>query len=129
MQKMCDGVMPLNGASARGVDAHDDTFTGRGGCFPHHRFDEVQPNVAGFLRIENVPELASAAHFPRVPDLTTHFRVAGRSVENHGVFLFDADYIKDVRFGLKLVVADEPRRSRSVDVGNTDDFPSLRRTP
>ena len=67
----------------------------------------MQPGVAGLLRVNNGPELATAAHLTGVADLPAHFSVKRRAVKNDRRLVLHADDFEDLGQRFQLVVADE----------------------
>src|SRR5436190_17858197 len=82
----------------------------------------MEPGVAGFLGVDDTPELSAVLHFARVADLTAHFGVEGGGVENDSGLVFAIQEFEDFRWGLKLLVADELRGSGGFDLGEFDDL-------
>src|SRR6516164_4043418 len=88
----------------------------------------MKPGVSRLLSIRYPPELATVFEFASVADLTAHFSIERRGVENNGGFVFDADDFDDLRGRFEFVVADEAGRGGGLDLGKFDNFFLLRRS-
>ncbi len=58
MEQVRDRVVTLDRGAARGVDLHGDVLADRRSLVA---LDEMEPRVAGLLRVRHAPELAAAA--------------------------------------------------------------------
>ena len=73
-------VVALDGETTRTIDAEDRAGTDEWRCNGFRSLyllfvQEMQPGVAGLLRVGDVPQLTAYAEFARVTDLAAHFSV------------------------------------------------------
>src|ERR1043165_7843266 len=122
---MRDGVVTLNGVAARFLDRERDLRTGGGGLPPAN---EVQPRVAGLLRVGDAPELAAGAQLAGVANLTAHLGIAWARIENDGRLVLVRHDLQYLRLDREVVVTDEFCGRGCLDFRNRNDFLFLRGT-
>ena len=77
VEQVSDGMVPLDGGAAGGVEAELDFGTDRRSPIAGN---DMKPHIARFLRSGHRPKLSAVVQFSGVPDLPAHFRVASAGV-------------------------------------------------
>ena len=116
-------MVARDGEAAGGGDGERDGRSGGGGI---RAVNEMQPGVAGFLGVRDVPSGGSEGEGAGGADLAAHLGVEGRAVEDDGErVVFDADYFANGGVERELVVAGEGGGGLVGEVGEGNDFALL----
>ena len=82
--------------------------------------------MAGLLGVHNVPDITAACDRARVADLTAHFGVKGRGIENDTELAFQVDDLRDLAADFERIEAEKFGGFSSFDMSNGNNFFLLR---
>src|SRR5258708_882786 len=115
VQNVGDGVMALNGCTASAIHRQGDFRALRGKIARFGGY--VQPDISGFLGVGDGDCVTVESEHSSVADLTAHFSVHRRAVEDDAGSVLPRYKLDDVRPGFEIVEADELGRSGRIYLG------------